>query len=593
MTDVALVELEGVVFETRDARRRVCVRRSSRRRSIAAFDADSVLGLPPRAAAIVALAAARGAGRRRPHRSRRAVGRASVLRRGSRSAPRAATGRARVSRARRRVRRALGAVTRASARGRRDAACVSPGSIMRSRSSCAADDVLDPKPSSEGYRSRSSGSRDCGRSTAAACWRSRMPASGIAAARAQWVRCVAVGRCARRTSRWKPTRSSVARGPDARRARRCSRDLDRSASSDEPDVHARPTARRGGQTTEIGGQHVVLTYADVREEYDALRSERDRRRSQPSRPHAILRREIGGGAHRIGDERRHVAATWTRPVRRRADREGKNRRRRAHLRRATARISSTPRRARSRGGWRWCKKYVNPRVAGYRDESYPMRDIGVFGPDARRIVAELTGVHAPALTDLPPYATRAARRSASAPVLVARAPDIGVEGFDLFVPFEIFDDVWHAAVGGGRVAGRTRRVGDRARRSRPARVGHRHRRHRRFRRKRTSTSSTRSRTRRAATSDRKSWRACTSAATSTAICADCAPRASMVRRRARSSSTKRAHTSATCEARSSSPRLGGIALGMVRREVTPGTSVTAKWETGERRVDVSALPFPT
>jgi folate-binding protein YgfZ len=41
-----------------------------------------------------------------------------------------------------------------------------------------------------------------------------------------------------------------------------------------------------------------------------------------------------------------------------------------------------------------------------------------------------------------------------------------------------------------------------------------------------------------------------------------------------------------------SPRLGGIALAMVRREVTPGMSVNAKWENGERRVDVTLLPFP-
>jgi hypothetical protein len=42
----------------------------------------------------------------------------------------------------------------------------------------------------------------------------------------------------------------------------------------------------------------------------------------------------------------------------------------------------------------------------------------------------------------------------------------------------------------------------------------------------------------------------------------------------------------------SSPRLGGIAIGMVRREITPGMSLTAKWEGGERRVDVTTLPFP-
>jgi len=40
-----------------------------------------------------------------------------------------------------------------------------------------------------------------------------------------------------------------------------------------------------------------------------------------------------------------------------------------------------------------------------------------------------------------------------------------------------------------------------------------------------------------------------------------------------------------------SPRLGGIAIGMVRREVEPGTSLNAKWENGERRVDVTMLPF--
>ena len=41
-----------------------------------------------------------------------------------------------------------------------------------------------------------------------------------------------------------------------------------------------------------------------------------------------------------------------------------------------------------------------------------------------------------------------------------------------------------------------------------------------------------------------------------------------------------------------SPRLGSIALAMVRREITPGASVTARWEGGEARVVVLELPFP-
>jgi glycine cleavage system aminomethyltransferase T len=41
-----------------------------------------------------------------------------------------------------------------------------------------------------------------------------------------------------------------------------------------------------------------------------------------------------------------------------------------------------------------------------------------------------------------------------------------------------------------------------------------------------------------------------------------------------------------------SPRLGGIALGMVRREVELGSALIARWEGGEARVDVTHLPFP-
>jgi glycine cleavage system aminomethyltransferase T len=47
------------------------------------------------------------------------------------------------------------------------------------------------------------------------------------------------------------------------------------------------------------------------------------------------------------------------------------------------------------------------------------------------------------------------------------------------------------------------------------------------------------------------------------------------------------------EVRSSvvSPRLGGIAIGMVRREVMPGATLHAKWDSDERRVEVTTLPF--
>jgi folate-binding protein YgfZ len=42
-----------------------------------------------------------------------------------------------------------------------------------------------------------------------------------------------------------------------------------------------------------------------------------------------------------------------------------------------------------------------------------------------------------------------------------------------------------------------------------------------------------------------------------------------------------------------SPRIGAIALAMVRREIEPGTSLKATWDGGEREARVVRLPFPT
>jgi folate-binding protein YgfZ len=41
-----------------------------------------------------------------------------------------------------------------------------------------------------------------------------------------------------------------------------------------------------------------------------------------------------------------------------------------------------------------------------------------------------------------------------------------------------------------------------------------------------------------------------------------------------------------------SPRLGAIALAMVRREIEPGSTVSVQWLGGEASADVVRLPFP-
>jgi tRNA-modifying protein YgfZ len=176
-------------------------------------------------------------------------------------------------------------------------------------------------------------------------------------------------------------------------------------------------------------------------------------------------------------------------------------------------------------------------------------------------------------------------------VMIARAPDIGVEGYDLFVPFEHFDRFWERAITEGAMpAGLDAWEIARVEAGRPewgididdttipqeanfdeldaisytkgcyigqevvARVhfrGHVNRHLRGLR---------------AASSD--------APPTGAQLIDDSGNHVGDVR-----SSV-------------ASPRLGGIAIGMVRREVAPGSSLNAKWESGERRVDVVTLPFP-
>ena len=109
-----------------------------------------------------------------------------------------------------------------------------------------------------------------------------------------------------------------------------------------------------------------------------------------------------------------------------------------------------------RAGAAWVelvRKYVNPRVAPYRDESESLRDFGVFGVQARHVVEKAVGIGAAALSALPPYAHLPARID-GATLVVARVPDLEVEGFEIFVPAERAPALWRAlADAGGTPAG--------------------------------------------------------------------------------------------------------------------------------------------
>ncbi|MDE3127831.1 MAG: folate-binding protein YgfZ [Gemmatimonadota bacterium] len=247
--------------------------------------------------------------------------------------------------------------------------------------------------------------------------------------------------------------------------------------------------------------------------------------------------------------------------------------------------------ARAGAGWRaMLAKFVNPRVAPHTDETAAVRALGVFGPGARHVVEAVTGVAASALTVLPDYGhVRVA--SGGAALLVARTPELGVDGFDLFVPAAEFDELWRRAVKAGAVpcglaAWEIARV----------------------------------------EAGRPEWGLDIDEATlaqeanfdalqAISYTKGCYVGQEVVARvhfkghvnrhlrGLRGGDAPGAPTGAALfdaegrevgDVRTSvdSPRLGPIALAMVRREIEPGAALTARWDGGERRVEVCALPFP-
>ncbi|MGH7690734.1 MAG: YgfZ/GcvT domain-containing protein, partial [Gemmatimonadaceae bacterium] len=247
--------------------------------------------------------------------------------------------------------------------------------------------------------------------------------------------------------------------------------------------------------------------------------------------------------------------------------------------------------ARAGDGWRtMVTKYVNPRIAPHRDESDTTRSLGVFGPTARHVVEAMTGVNASALSILPAYSHVRVQMDDTM-AMVARTPELLVEGFEVFVPTAAFDALWQRALAAGAVpCGLSAWEVARVEAGRPewgldiddstltqeanfdelqavsytkgcyvgqefvARVhfkGHVNRHLRGLRLSGTVLPPT-------------------------------------------GAGLQDATGHAAGDVRSSvvSPRLGPIALGMVRREVEPGATLSVHWEGGEGRAEVCALPFP-
>ena len=119
--------------------------------------------------------------------------------------------------------------------------------------------------------------------------------------------------------------------------------------------------------------------------------------------------------------------------------------------------------ARAAQGWLdTVRKYVNPRLAKHADISATTGDLGLFGVRAHHLLSEATGLGVAALGGMAPYAHVPAEIDGVA-LTIARVPDLVLEGYELFLPRAESERVWRrlAALGatpGGLTAWEIARV---------------------------------------------------------------------------------------------------------------------------------------
>jgi tRNA-modifying protein YgfZ len=251
-------------------------------------------------------------------------------------------------------------------------------------------------------------------------------------------------------------------------------------------------------------------------------------------------------------------------------------------------IDSPPR---AYAGWQaMVKKYVNPRLSPYEDASAELRDIGVFGHGARRVVSSVAGLDMDTLAALPPYGHLGVELGGRAAV-VARVPDLELEGYELFVDAEAFGPLWQRFIAtGASPAGLLAWEVARIEAGRPewgidmddgtipqeANFDELH-----------AISYTKGCYVGQEVVARVHFRGHVNKHLRGLLCGQGEPpphKAVLIDDAGRQ----------VGEVRSSalSPRLGAIALAMIRRGVESGTTLRVQWDDGEGQADVSGLPFP-
>jgi tRNA-modifying protein YgfZ len=210
-------------------------------------------------------------------------------------------------------------------------------------------------------------------------------------------------------------------------------------------------ARSAPRVIEIAHRAIVLHHGDLGREYAAIRggalvvdrSYRSRIRFLGSRAKEMITGLVTNDVAALAAGHGLYAAALTAKGKIVADL-------RVFVGNESVMVDTGPRAA---AGWTdVVRKYINPRVTPYHDESGATVDVGVFGPRSAHAVSAAVGIHIDGLLGLPAYGHVDATVD-GAPVTIARIPDLGVEGFDVFAAAPARDPLWASLVAAGAIPG--------------------------------------------------------------------------------------------------------------------------------------------
>lgn len=195
---------------------------------------------------------------------------------------------------------------------------------------------------------------------------------------------------------------------------------------------------------ELAGQNVVLTYSGLDTEYDALhrraivvnRSHRARMQFTGAKAAEVLTGLVTNDVTGLLAGQGQYAAALTAKGKVVADLR--------ILRLEDGYLTDVSPRARD-GWFGVVRKYVNPRLAKYTDESAALQSLGIFGAQARHVVEQMTGIGHSALGLLAPYAHASIAMEGGA-TIVMRSPELGLDGYELIFPAARYAAVWDAAI---------------------------------------------------------------------------------------------------------------------------------------------------